>query len=57
MPTAKRDKEWFKCAQCGHKLGRMVGVWHSQQAMPAIEVKCHSCKTINYLLVGGQKNK
>lgn len=56
MATAKRDGEWFRCSQCGHKLGRMVGAWLEYQAMPAIEIKCHSCKTINYLLVGGQKN-
>ena len=56
MATARIDKDrWFRCAQCGHKLGRIAGAWdESIKAFPAIEVKCHSCKTINYLMVGGQ---
>lgn len=56
MATARIDKDrWFRCSQCGHKLGRIAGVWNeSKKAFPAIEIKCHSCKTVNYLLVGGQ---
>jgi len=58
MATAKLDKEkWFRCAKCGHKLGRAVGMWNDRQAMPAIEIKCHSCKEINYLMVGRQNNE
>lgn len=53
MATARRDKEWFRCNQCGHKLGKMVGVWSDRQAMPAIEIKCSSCGELNYLMVGG----
>ena len=56
MATAKLDKErWFRCATCGHKLGKAVGTWNERLAMPALEIKCHSCKTINYLMIGGQK--
>lgn len=58
MATARRDKEgWFRCAECGHKIGRAVGSWSDRQAMPAIEIKCHSCKTINYIMIGGEKNE
>lgn len=57
MATARRDKEWFRCSECGHRLGKMVGVWSEGQAMPALEIKCHSCKTLNYILIGGQKNE
>ena len=63
MATARIDESnWFRCAQCGHKLGRIAGAWDkSIKAFPAIETKCHSCGQINYLLVGGQaevyKNK
>ncbi len=56
MATARIDKDnWFRCSQCGHKLGRIAGAWDKdKKAFPAIEIKCHSCKTVNYLLVGGQ---
>lgn len=56
MANAKLDADrWFRCAKCGHKLGRIAGSWDEGKKMfPAIEIKCHSCKTINYLLVGGQ---
>ena len=54
MATANLDKDkWFRCARCRHKLGGAVGAWRDKMAMPAIEIKCHSCKTINYLMVGG----
>lgn len=53
MATARRDNEWIRCPECGHKLGRMVGVWPDRQSMPAIEIKCHSCRTLSYVLVGG----
>ena len=55
MATARRDGEWIRCERCGHKLGRMVGVWSGIQTMPAIETKCHSCGTINYIMVGKKK--
>lgn len=54
MATAKRDREWFRCSECGHRLGKAVGVWPDAQAMPALEVKCHSCKALNYIMVGGR---
>lgn len=58
MPTARIDRnKWIRCGQCGHKLGKAVGVWPEIQAMPAIETKCHVCKTINYIMVGGGRPK
>lgn len=57
MATARIEKEWFRCARCGHKLGKMVGRWNDQRAMPAIETKCHSCGEINYMMIGGQKSE
>jgi phage FluMu protein Com len=57
MATARRDNNnWIRCAECGHKLGRAVGVWSDKQAMPALEIKCHSCGTLNYIMVGGLKD-
>lgn len=53
--TARFNKEdrWFRCAKCGHKLGRAAGNWDDgRRFFPAIEIKCHSCKSINYLNVG-----
>ena len=57
MATARIDSEmWFRCSRCGHKLGRAVGSWEKTRSMPAIEIKCNSCKTINYLMVGMEKH-
>lgn len=56
MATAKLGKDrWIRCAECGHKLGKAVGEWGGRNAFPAIEIKCHSCKTLNYIMmIGGQ---
>ena len=56
MATAKRDNEWFRCSKCRHKLGRAVGIWNNTQALPAIEIKCHSCGELNYIMVGGNRS-
>lgn len=53
MANARLTKDnWFICARCGHKLGRAMGDWNGMKGMPAIEIKCHSCKTLNYIMVG-----
>ena len=53
MATARIDGEWFRCGRCGHKLARKVGNFpQGRHMMPAVEIKCHSCKTINYLMIG-----
>ena len=41
--NAMLDGEWIVCANCNHKLGRKVG----EKSPTGIEIKCHSCKTIN----------
>lgn len=50
----KRDEDWIRCKKCRHKLGRMVGVWKIDTVFPALEVKCHSCGTLN--IIGGQED-
>lgn len=55
MATAKLDKDgWFRCSLCGHILGKKVGIWNDRNAMPSVEIKCSKCKTLNYLMIGGQ---
>lgn len=65
MQVARIDeKKWVRCGNCGHKLFRLVSdnpttyeVKISQWAdgdLPernasGIEIKCHSCKQINFL--------
>ena len=43
IKNALLDGEWIVCCECGHKLGRKVG----DRLPTGIEIKCHSCKTIN----------
>lgn len=38
-------ESWVRCGRCGHKLFRLT---HPNQINPAIEIKCHSCKALNY---------
>lgn len=54
MATARIDKEgWCRCGRCGHKLARIVGKFpQGQHKMPAMEIKCHSCKQISYIMIG-----
>jgi phage FluMu protein Com len=35
---------WVRCVTCGHKLGKIVKY---EEKGCLIEIKCHSCKTIN----------
>ena len=56
MAIAKLDDRWFRCGECGHKLGKAVGDWCGKNAFPAIEIKCHSCKSLNYIMIGAQRN-
>lgn len=56
--TARIDNNsWIRCPNCGHKLGKAVGVWDNIGAFPAIEMKCHSCKEIVYVMVGKRREK
>ncbi len=55
MANARRDKSgWIRCSVCGHKLGRAVGKWSDENVMPALEIKCHSCKSLVYIMVGSK---
>ena len=40
---AMLDGDWVVCCICGHKLGKMAG----NELPTGIEIKCHSCKTVN----------
>ena len=40
------EKNWIRCGNCSHKLGRVIGAGHCVPS-PIIEIKCHSCKSIN----------
>lgn len=56
--TARIDRDkWIRCGKCGHKLGKAVGEWSTRSSFPAIEIKCHSCKELNYIMIGGQGNE
>ena len=44
---ARQDENnWIRCGKCSHKLGRIVGD-DKISPTPIIEIKCHSCKSIN----------
>ncbi len=45
IKNAMLDGEWVVCAECSHKLGRKVG----DELPNGLEIKCHSCKTINLI--------
>lgn len=41
------DNMWVLCECCGHKLMKLVAM-HGEME---IEIKCHSCKEINRIVV------
>ena len=58
MATARIDREengqiWVRCPNCNHRLAKVVGKWDGSNSFPAIEIKCHSCKEISYIMIGG----
>lgn len=57
MQSRVDENNWVRCGKCSHKLCRLVGKWQTARYMPAIEIKCHSCKTINYIMTGFSKGK
>lgn len=36
---------WIRCSFCGHKLGKVLVNTNHNDCL--VEIKCHSCKTIN----------
>lgn len=43
--NARINNEWIRCANCGHKLGRIVSGYKHGNIV--LEIKCSSCKTLN----------
>lgn len=46
---------WVRCGNCNHKLGRAAGEWNGKSDA-CLEIKCHSCKQINYIKIGNESN-
>lgn len=48
---AKIENDWVRCRECGHKLFRVNESSEQDRRIAfqvlGMEVKCHSCKTIN----------
>ena len=57
MNARMDEANWIRCGRCGHKLGRAIGVWSSRKALPAMEIKCKSCKELNYVMIGAAKDE
>lgn len=59
--TVRIDKDnWARCGECGHKLFRLnpqhdKGKYYAMHVL-GIEIKCHSCKSINVLRGDGYEN-
>ncbi len=49
MMNAVIKDGWLVCGKCGHKFARVIGNIDSGKSFLALEMKCHSCKTINYI--------
>lgn len=50
--TKKRinpDDGWVRCRKCGHKLFKVVQ--KGKEPDGKIEIKCHSCKEINPIII------
>lgn len=45
MYPRNNNERWIRCTGCGHKLGRIIKAPTREEGL--IEMKCHSCKTIN----------
>lgn len=50
------ENNWVRCGKCSHKLMKIVGAGICNSA-PIVEVKCHSCKELNILVIGGRNEK
>lgn len=47
------NDRWIRCVHCGHKLGRVIKSVNRNDC--CVEIKCHSCKTINLCYVTDMK--
>ena len=55
MYTQKSKDKWIRCANCGHKLGRVLKNTNRNDCQ--VEIKCHSCKTLNICLVNKNEKR
>lgn len=39
------NDNWIRCVYCGHKLGKVIHTTEHEDCI--VEIKCHSCKTVN----------
>ena len=39
--------EWVRCGHCGHKLFKLTDERYKAKRSELLEIKCHSCKTLN----------
>lgn len=46
MKSRIDESNWIRCGKCSHKLARIAVVGDGATGV-ALEMKCHSCKTIN----------
>ena len=45
-----KDTQWVRCTHCNHKLFQLN---QSDNQLINISIKCHSCKTINNIIIKG----
>lgn len=50
MQKTKIKDEWVRCECCGHKLMKVVDLCDTCGGK--LEIKCHSCKSINLIDFG-----
>ena len=53
--TSMSKDKWVRCAACGHKLGFVRKPARKNDC--CVEIKCHSCKTINLCFINPEKVK
>lgn len=44
--TRQPEFNWIRCKGCGHKLMRVITAKGTETEV-RLEIKCHSCKTLN----------
>lgn len=49
LAPRERNNNWMRCVNCGHKLGKIVE--QPKDNACVVEIKCHSCKTINLISI------
>lgn len=46
------ENGWARCGNCSHKLFRIESDSYDSDKLIGIEIKCHSCKSINVFKEG-----